>query len=123
LNELIVQVKNRNMRQITLKPFLMMLVLYSGLAFSSCKNKAKENTNTTTDTSHVVTTPAEVTPDVALTKGVQDAVKDYPGVTASVSNGEVILGGTIERVRWVKLRQAIDALSPKKVNSDQLIIK
>jgi hypothetical protein len=112
------------MQQIRFTSFLMMLVLYSGLSFSSCKNKSKETTNTTMDTTRVVpATPVEVTPDDALTKGVQDAVKDYPGVTAFVSNGEVALSGTIERARWVKLRQSIDALSPKKVNSDQLTIK
>jgi osmotically-inducible protein OsmY len=62
--------------------------------------------------------PVEVNTDAALQAGVTDAVKDYPGVTATVTNGEVTLNGAIERSRLPKLMQAIHALSPKKVNNN-----
>ena len=65
--------------------------------------------------------PVEISPDAALESGLRDATKDYPGVTATVANGEVTLTGTVERDRLPKLMQAIHALSPKKVNNNLTI--
>jgi hyperosmotically inducible periplasmic protein len=62
--------------------------------------------------------PVEVSPDAALENGLRDATKDYPGVTATVANGEVTLTGTIERDRLPNLMQSIHALNPKKVNNN-----
>ncbi|TDH27379.1 BON domain-containing protein [Segetibacter sp. 3557_3] len=66
--------------------------------------------------------PVEVAPDDAISRGVTDAVKDFPGVNASVNNGEVTLTGTITRDRLVTLMQSISTLKPKKINN-QLTIK
>lgn len=100
------------------------LVLGTGSGLSSCKNKAKDTTTTTTTVDTTVrNTPVEITPDDPLRKGVQDAIKDYPGVTATVDDGVIILEGSIERERWTKLNQTLMSLSPKRVNSDKLTIK
>lgn len=110
------------MKQINFRSWIMVLAIVAGLGATSCKSKTTETTTTTTTTTDTnnanYTTPVEVTPDAALTKGVQDAVKDYPGVTATVNNGEVTLTGTVVRDRLAKLMQSIQALSPKKVNNE-----
>lgn len=100
------------------------------LGWSSCKDKDKDkddvNTTTTvnTDSANAVNNaPVVVATDPALEKGVQDAVKDHPGVTATVNNGEITLSGTIEKEKWVKLNQTLMSLNPKKVNSESLTIK
>jgi outer membrane murein-binding lipoprotein Lpp len=54
---------------------------------------------------------------------VSDATKDYPGVTATVVNGEIVLSGTIERSKWMKLNPTLQSLNPKRVKTDQLVIK
>ena len=65
--------------------------------------------------------PVEVSPDAALQTGVRDATKDYPGVTATVNNGEVTLTGTIQRDRLTNLMQSIQSLNPRKVNNNLTI--
>lgn len=66
-------------------------------------------------------TPA-VNPDSELTKGVTDATKDFPTVTAAVNNGEITLTGSIKRADLQKLMQTLNTLKPKKINN-QLTIK
>jgi osmotically-inducible protein OsmY len=68
------------------------------------------------------TAPVEISGDAALQTGVRDAVKDYPGVNATVSNGEVTLTGSIQRARLTNLMQSVQALNPRKVNN-KLTIK
>ena|SRR6476661_22042 len=65
--------------------------------------------------------PVEVNTDSGLESGLRDATKDYPGVTATVNNGEVTLTGTIARSKLPKLMQSINALNPKKVNNNLTI--
>lgn len=97
----------------------LLLSLIGGMALPSCKNKNKDNTTTNTvDTTTTTTAPVIVAPDDELTKGVKDATKDFPGVTASVNNGEVTLSGNIKRDRLPILMQSIHALNPKKVNNN-----
>ena len=110
------------MKHLTLRSLILAFVFTSGLTISSCKNKAKD-TGTTVDTSTTQTMPVEISNDDVLTRGVDDAIKDHPGVRARVVNGEVYLSGTIDRPQWTKLNQTIQSLSPKKVNSDSLTIK
>lgn len=84
----------------------------------SCKGKKDEKTDTTTTTttSKVDTTaPVVVSSDDALKKGVTDATKDYPGVTATVNDGVVTLTGNIEKDKYMNLKQSLDALHPKQV--------
>ena len=51
----------------------------------------------------------------------KDAVKDFPGVTANVNNGEVTLTGNITRDKLPKLMQSVNAMHPKKVNNNLTI--
>lgn len=62
--------------------------------------------------------PVEVSGDNTLETGVKDATKDFPGVTATVSNGEITLTGNIKRDRLPTLMQAINSLNPKKINNN-----
>ena len=66
--------------------------------------------------------PVVIAPDDPLTKGVTDAVKDYPGVSAAVKDGEVTLTGEIKRANLQKLMMSLHALKPRKINN-QLTIK
>jgi hyperosmotically inducible periplasmic protein len=65
--------------------------------------------------------PVEIAPDTTLDAGVRDAIKDYPGVNATVTNGEVTLTGTIQRSRLTNLMQSIQSLNPRKVNNNLTI--
>lgn len=86
----------------------------------SCKGgKKDENTSdqttTTTTTTPTTTAPVEVSTDDELRRGVADATKDYPGVNATVENGVITLTGSIEKDRYINLKQSLDALRPKQV--------
>lgn len=105
------------MKKIAYTAFVFLLAVFLA---TSCKSKKQETTQTTVDTS-ITTAPVQISPDDALTQGLQDATKDYPGVAASVNNGEVTLTGTIERDRLPKLLQSVHALNPKKVNNNLTI--
>ena len=105
-----------------LRSGIMLLVVAAALTTSSCKDKAKEKDTTTSATpgdtasASAIDTSTVVTDD-ALTTQLKDATKDYPGVTATVDNGEVTLTGTIKRDKLQDLLQAVHALNPAKVNN------
>ncbi len=114
------------MKQMMIRPLILAFLFSVGVATTSCKNKAKDtNTNatTTTDQNNANTTAPEISSDETLRTGVNDAVKDHPNVTATVTNGEIILSGSIEKEKWIKLNQTLMGLNPKKVNSNELTIK
>lgn len=103
------------------------LTLSTGVYFTSCKGKAKDNGNTADTTSMtapapVSPAPVEIAPDTALQAGVRDATKDYPGVKADVNNGEITLTGEVKRSRLANLMMSLNSLKPKKINN-QLTIK
>ena len=66
--------------------------------------------------------PVVIAADDPLTKGVNDALKDYPTVKASVSGGVVTLTGEIKRANLSKLMQSLHTLKPKKIEN-KLTIK
>jgi hyperosmotically inducible protein len=66
--------------------------------------------------------PVVTAADEVLTKGLKDATKDYPTVTATVKDGIVTLNGDIKKTNMVKLMMAINALQPKKIEN-KLTIK
>lgn len=112
------------MKRISVKTAIIAGLFSAALAFTSCKNKEKETTTappTTVDTS-TVPAPVEVATDDALKTSVTDATKDYPGVSATVENGEITLTGNISRDQLPKLMQALNALHPRKINN-KLTIK
>ena len=99
------------------------LVLSTGL-FSACKSKKTETTTTTkTVDTTTNTAPVQISSDDSLSTGVRDATKDFPGVNATVDNGEVTLTGSIKRDRLPTLMQSIHALHPKKVNNNLTVEK
>ena len=108
-----------------LKNLLFVLTLTGGIAFAACKGKTKSNEPTTTttnvDSSATTTIPVEIAPDETLQNGVRDATKDYPGVNASVSNGEITLTGEITRDKLANLMQSLNSLQPKKINNNLTI--
>lgn len=98
----------------------------------ACKNMAENTAKDIKGVKSVVndltTTPPPpppapaMNPDSDLTKGVTDATKDFPTVTAAVNNGEITLTGSIKRADLQKLMQTLNTLKPKKINN-QLTIK
>jgi osmotically-inducible protein OsmY len=93
---------------------------------TSCKKKenpetAPATTTVTTDTAEPAAEPVTIAPDDTLQSNVRDAVKDFPGVTASVADGEVTLTGTIKRDRLTELMQHLHGLHPKKINNNLTI--
>lgn len=75
-----------------------------------------------------VAPPAPVVPPVsdALSQAVADAVKDFPGVQTSLTDGVLTLTGEIKRADLQKLMQALNALRPlgiKNIESNSLVKK
>ena len=95
------------------------------LSFAACKNKADRDTNTSTTTTTTDTSgtsaPVTVENDDVLVKGAEDATKDYPDVTATVSNGEITLTGEIDRDKLPALMQSLNSLNPRKINNNLTI--
>lgn len=91
------------------------------LTLGACKSKQNDTgpATSTPDTTTTVATPApvQISPDDSLRTGVRDATKDYPGVNATVENGEITLTGNIKRDRLTPLMQSLHSLHPKKINN------
>jgi outer membrane receptor for ferrienterochelin and colicin len=109
------------MKHSKFKISVLALLLATGISVSSCKNKSKDATDETTTTAPTTTAPApapvEVSADETLRSGVTDATKDYPGVTATVNNGEITLTGTLQRSKLQDLMQRLNSLGAKKINN------
>jgi hypothetical protein len=109
------------MKYVSFRSFFIVLSLVAGISLSACKNKEKENADTTIktdpDSANVSSGSPEISSDAALESGLKDATKDYPGVTATVKDGEVTLTGTIERDKLSSLLQSVNGLNPRKVNN------
>lgn len=67
--------------------------------------------------------PVVITADDPLTKGVTDALKDFPGVMATVKDGVITVTGETTAADWKKIKMALDGLRPKKVDPSGLKIK
>ena len=108
--------------------FSLALTLMVGITVQSCGNKKKDTTSTTTNTTTTTTdnnngsaTPVTVSGDEELRRGITDATKDFPGVTATVNNGEITLTGTIQRDRLPTLMQSLNSLQPKRIHNNLTI--
>ena len=109
------------MKASNLKVLLIGIVLSAGISFSACKSKTTDSTNDTTVTPTTTPEPAApvvINPDDSLRTSVKDATKDFPGVMAEVSNGEVTLTGEIQRSKLPNLMQSLNTLHPKKINNN-----
>ena len=108
-----------------LKIATVALIMSTGMYFTACKSKPKEEPKIETapaETQQQAPAPVEISADDALTTGAKDATKDFPGVNAAVSNGEITLTGEIQRNKLQTLMQSLQSLRPKKINN-QLTIK
>jgi osmotically-inducible protein OsmY len=65
----------------------------------------------------VVAPPPVINPDDVLTRSVRDAIKDFPGVTATVTNGVVTLTGTVSKENQRKIMMSVSSLKPKKIEN------
>ncbi|MES2880566.1 MAG: BON domain-containing protein [Bacteroidota bacterium] len=81
----------------------------------------KSVVNNITLASATMPTAPEVSGDATLETGVRDATKDFPGVSASVVNGEITLTGEIQRDRLATLMQSLNGLNAKKINNNLTI--
>jgi len=109
------------------KLILGLTLLCSLAGMPACKTKKSQEPQqqppaVTNTNSNATAAPVEISSDQELNQRLTDATKDFPGVQATTSNGEVTLTGTLERDRLPKLMQSIHALNPRKVNN-QLTLK
>lgn len=115
------------------RTLLFSVAVASSMAFFACNsnNNSTTATDSTTITPSADTTmtppaaepaPVTVSADDSLNMAATDAIKDYPGVMATASNGEVTLTGEIKKSELPKLMKAVNAIHPKKVNN-QLTVK
>lgn len=126
------------MKHLSVKMMFTVAMLASSSVMFSCQsNNADINDNNSTldsqaasmlpDTTIMTDQPAAAggpavpMNDATLNTNVKDAVKDFPGVTATVENGAVTLTGTISRDRLPQLLQNINNLNPQKVNNNLTI--
>ena len=64
-----------------------------------------------------------ITADDPLKANVDNTVKAYPGVSASIQDGVVTLTGEIKRADLQKLMMELNSLKPKSIDNKKLIIK
>jgi osmotically-inducible protein OsmY len=114
----------------------LLFAVAAATTFSFYACGGNNHSETTTDTAvsaapvepEVAPAPATTAPvgtaaaDAELNTKVTDAIKDYPGVTAAINNGEVTLTGEVKKADLPKVLQAVNATSPAKVNN-QLTVK
>ena len=67
--------------------------------------------------------PPVIAADDPLTKGITDALKDFPKVKATAAEGVITVTGETTKAEWKKIKMALDALHPKKVIANELKIK
>lgn len=67
--------------------------------------------------------PPVIAADDPLTQGINDALKDFPSVKATVKDGIISVTGETTAANWKKIKIALDALRPKKVDASGLKIK
>ncbi|MFL5787534.1 MAG: hypothetical protein ACJ748_05745 [Flavisolibacter sp.] len=103
-----------------MKKFLYygLFLLFIGTACHNKSNNASTNNGDTSVSTNTANAPVQISPDDSLQNGVRDALKDYPGVTGNVSNGEITLTGDINRDRLTPLMQSLHNLHPKKINNN-----
>ena len=88
--------------------------------------KSVENNATVAAPPPPVVPPVTETQADALTKAVSDAVKDYPGVVATVNNQVLTLTGEVKKSDLQKLMMSLNALKSmglKSIDSKGLVKK
>lgn len=77
--------------------------------------------NTTVHVEAPAPAPVVINPDEALIASSMAVIKEYPGVVSEVKDGVITLTGEIKKADWMKLKPALDALRPKKVENKMTI--
>lgn len=75
------------------------------------------------NTCTVAPAPVEIAMDDPLTQAVTDALKAFPGVSATVKDGIISLTGSIAKADRQKLMMVLQQLKPKKVDPTGLTNK
>ena len=70
-----------------------------------------------------ITTEPTITADDPLAKAVTDALKDHPGIKATVNGGVITVTGEASSTEWRTVKMALDGLRPKKVDASGLKVK
>lgn len=65
--------------------------------------------------------PVEITADDPLKASVDNTVRAYPGVTATVKDGVITLTGQIKKADLQKLMMELNTLKPKKIENQLTI--
>ena len=65
--------------------------------------------------------PVVITADDPLKASVDNTIKAYPGVTATVNDGVITLTGQIKKADLQKLMMALNTLKPKKIENQLTI--
>lgn len=64
-----------------------------------------------------------ISADDPLAKGVMDALKDHPGIKATVNDGVITVTGEASAAEWRTVKMILDGLRPKKVDASGLKVK
>ena len=104
----------------------LVLCLVAIVTCTSCHddtNTEKVHVAPDTDTMSNAPSPAAVVvaTNDSLKMGVNDAIKDYPGVKATTDYGEITLTGDIARPKLQGLLMTLHTLHPKKINNNLTI--
>ena len=61
--------------------------------------------------------------DADLNAKIVDATKDFPKIKATSKDGVITVTGEVEQSRTMVLKQALDALNPKRVDMSAVVFK
>lgn len=61
--------------------------------------------------------------DADLMAKIVDATKDFPKIKATANDGVITVTGEVEQARIMVLKQALDALNPKRVDMSAVVTK
>jgi len=96
------------------------------IAKSEAETAAKSVKGVTAVVNNLTITPSPppvvITPDDPLKTSVDNVLKDYAGVTATINDGVVTLTGEIKKTDLQKLLSVLHGLKPKKLDN-KLVIK
>lgn len=107
------------------------VVTLNGTVSSEAEKTALESAVKATDgksvksvVNNIVVEQISINTDASdLSAKVVDAVKDFPSVQATVADGVITVTGELEQARVLILKQALDALNPKKVDMSGVTVK
>ena len=89
--------------------------------------KAADTKNITTVVNNIIVqTASDIvvnTIDSDLGTRIGDIIKDFPKIQTSVNDGVITVRGEVEQNRVTVLKQALDALNPRRVDMSNVTVK